>query len=172
MVPSIIAYFLDNPSYKVKNDHTKHAEIVLCDRTKKLDKRKIIVLERYLENGSLALARPCINCLDYLRYRTKIKKIIYSTTSGFITEKINDMLSVKTSALDLLYFNNRYRTNLTRQEFFMFGCLRLISKNNVKQSNLDLFIQFIQLFDGIEIVKLMHGYNIRYKDQIVSIYAI
>lgn len=67
-----------------------HAEYNACKKIKNKELLNGATILIYRENadGNTALSRPCESCLKYLQ-KFKIKYIIYSTSSGFTTEKIS-----------------------------------------------------------------------------------
>lgn len=46
-----------------------------------------IYVYRETKNGKMAMARPCVHCMELLR-RMNLGRIFYSTESGFVEERI------------------------------------------------------------------------------------
>ena len=68
-----------------------HAEINCISKIKYLDidfSAAHIYVYRELKNGKKAMARPCPACINALK-QLGIKKIHYSTTDGYATEKLD-----------------------------------------------------------------------------------
>lgn len=68
--------------------NTRHAEIgALMTCPKERIRGATIYVYRQHKDGSLAMARPCKNCMKALIYYG-VKKVVYSTENGWATERI------------------------------------------------------------------------------------
>lgn len=85
-----------NNRTKVNNKYypSIHAEIncLLCITEKELNAPSNLLVIRINPSGNLCNSRPCIDCLQYIKKYTNIKKIYYSNECGnIIMEKVKYM---------------------------------------------------------------------------------
>ncbi len=66
----------------------------------------LIVIRLSKKNNSYVNARPCYNCLQMMK-NVGINKVHYSTENGLIVEKVKNMVSIHSSAIQI-YFEKKY----------------------------------------------------------------
>jgi tRNA(Arg) A34 adenosine deaminase TadA len=69
---------------------TGHAETVAIKKCKS-HKGNTIVIARIKNNGDMAMAKPCLTCIQAIRF-TNIKNIWYTTDTGWKYESVNDII--------------------------------------------------------------------------------
>ena len=75
-------------AHKFNPNRRSHAEIrCLRKAPKSKTANSVMYIWRYGKNGELALSKPCEMCMAILR-NFEVKKVIYSTSSGFIAMRI------------------------------------------------------------------------------------
>lgn len=132
------------------------------NKGRKLD----IVVIRINHNGDTVNSRPCYNCLKMMQ-DIEIKNIFYTTSSsGFICERVQDMISIQSSHITRLLYCRKYKIQMTDSD-----CREKILKSyfpiRVKRYNLSLFIHnndfpnhLIIVYDDHVIIKNAQGNTI------------
>jgi hypothetical protein len=80
------------PLKKSKKNHLS----IMLERVRRRLKRETIFVERYKDDGSMAMARPCSACKDMLM-RVGVHRVCYTTPRGCVTELVVDVDANHTS---------------------------------------------------------------------------
>jgi len=97
----LVALLLDNSKKIVSyacNFGLRHAEMncIANFNTSQKHKQYSLMVVRFLSDGTITNAKPCKDCIDILRKRSKyinIRKIIYSTWDGNLIEENIDIIN-------------------------------------------------------------------------------
>lgn len=69
-----------------------HAEKAVLENLRSDNNSYNLLVFRWGKNGSLAMSKPCLNCMKCLiKNKKKINKVFYSVDNGFICDKLYNM---------------------------------------------------------------------------------
>uniref|UniRef100_A0A6C0H844 CMP/dCMP-type deaminase domain-containing protein n=1 Tax=viral metagenome TaxID=1070528 RepID=A0A6C0H844_9ZZZZ len=127
-----------------KNGSSIHAEInVIIHNIDKIQntkrtKNKIDIIVGRFTKELLSNARPCNNCLNYMKH-VGIRRVYYTTPEGLICENIKNMLSIKICSPNL---NKNYKKYNNNNNLLYNKLLEQQFNQPIYSYNLNLFIKY------------------------------